>query len=243
MKRRTDPLVRTAIAAVLVLLLTAATGSEYDQRRHGGPRKIYLTFDADITPEMRHRLQAGEVPAWYSPGLVAYLEKQQAPVTLFVTGLFAEAYPELVKELGSNSHFSIQNHTYDHLAFQSDCYGLPWTSNFRLKKYEIQKTQQMIYALTGTSPRNLRHPGLCYSLFDQFVAWELGLKIRDAGLVSGDAFQADPRVIVDRVISGAEPGAVVIMHLGGPNAPATESAVREIVPRLKQAGYRFDVLR
>ena len=134
MKRRTDPLVRTAIAAVLVLLLTAATGFEYDQRRHGGPRKIYLTFDADITPEMRHRLQAGEVPAWYSPGLVAYLEKQQAPVTLFVTGLFAEAYPELVKELGSNSHFSIQNHTYDPFSLSKRLLRPALDEQFQAKK-------------------------------------------------------------------------------------------------------------
>jgi peptidoglycan-N-acetylglucosamine deacetylase len=243
MKRGTNPRVITATAAALMLLLTVAIRFEYGQRKHGGPRKIYLTFDADMTVDMRRRLQEGRVHAWYSPGLLAYLDEQQTPVTLFVTGLFAETYPELMKQLGSNARFSIQNHTYDHLAFQRGCYGLPSTSDPWLKKYEIQKTQAIIYALTGTSPRYLRYPGLCHSLFDQLVAWGFGLKTSNAGLVSGDAFQVDPGVIVDRVISRAEPEAVVIMHLGGPNAPASESAVREIVPKLRQAGYSFEVLR
>jgi peptidoglycan/xylan/chitin deacetylase (PgdA/CDA1 family) len=233
---------RVAIAtAALMLSLMSATWFEY--RRHTGRREIYLTFDADMTPFMRHRLRTGEVRAWYSPDLVAYLEEQQIQTTLFVTGMFAETYPELLKHLGSNPRFSIQNHTYDHSAFQSGCYGLPWISDSERKSHEIQKTQKIIYDLTGSSPTYLRHPGLCHSLFDQLSAWSVGLKTSDGGLVSGDAFQSDSRIIVERVISGVAPGAVVIMHLGGPNAPASEIAIKQIVPILRQSGYSFGILR
>lgn len=241
-ERGADPQVIT-VAVAFVLLFTLAIGFEYRPSRHTGPRRIYLTFDADLTPDMRQRLVEGTVRAWYSPGLVAYLEQQQTPATLFVTGLFAQTYPELVKELSRNRDFSIQNHTFDHIAFQRGCYGLPWTSDIRRKGYEIVKTQEIIYGLTGTRPTYLRHPGLCHSFFDQVVAWALGMKTSNAGLVSGDAFQNDPRIIVDQVMSHAEPEAVVIMHLGGPNAPSTEAAVKEIVPKLKQSGYSFAALR
>jgi hypothetical protein len=50
-------------------------------------------------------------------------------------------------------------------------------------------------------------------------------------------------MVVDQVISHAAPGEVVIMHLGGPNAPASDRALKEIVPILRESGYNFGILR
>jgi peptidoglycan/xylan/chitin deacetylase (PgdA/CDA1 family) len=62
-------------------------------------------------------------------------------------------------------------------------------------------------------------------------------------VVSGDAFQPNPDPIVQAVVDRVRPGSIVVMHLhGGPNAPATDEALRRIIPALKQKGYRFVTL-
>jgi peptidoglycan/xylan/chitin deacetylase (PgdA/CDA1 family) len=58
--------------------------------------------------------------------------------------------------------------------------------------------------------------------------------------VSGDAFNPDAAAIVQQTIAGAKPGGVIVMHLiGAPNAPATATALRQVIPALRARGFRF----
>jgi peptidoglycan/xylan/chitin deacetylase (PgdA/CDA1 family) len=59
-------------------------------------------------------------------------------------------------------------------------------------------------------------------------------------VISGDAFERDPAVIVRAVLGQVRPGSIVIAHcIGAPNAPATAAAMRVIIPALRARGYRF----
>jgi peptidoglycan/xylan/chitin deacetylase (PgdA/CDA1 family) len=45
--------------------------------------------------------------------------------------------------------------------------------------------------------------------------------------------------VARQVLDGVRPGSVVVLHCTRSAAPATERAVRKIVPELRERGYRF----
>jgi len=61
--------------------------------------------------------------------------------------------------------------------------------------------------------------------------------------IDTDDWQVPPASkIVARVIAGARPGAVVLMHDGGGNRSHTIAALPAIIKRLKAEGYIFVTL-
>jgi peptidoglycan-N-acetylglucosamine deacetylase len=202
---------------------------------------VYLTFDADMTPRMAAALRGAEVAGWYDPALIDLMEKERLPATVFVTGLFAETYPDLIRRLASDG-ISVQNHSYDHPAFAGRCYGLRPVRSGEERLAQIERTQDLLERLSGRRPRLFRFPGLCHSSEDTEWVAGMGLSVVDGDVVSGDAFSSEPREIVRRVMSGVRDGSIIVMHLGGPNAPSTAAAVRELIPLLRQKGFALGSL-
>ncbi len=200
---------------------------------------VYLTFDADMNKVIEKRLKSGKVSTWYSRNLVSYLEREHIPATIFVTGMFAELYPSLVRELAQTPGILIGNHTYDHAGFERPCYKMRILSSDQEKKDEIIKTQEILTPLIGYAPKYFRFPGLCDNPRDDQLVQSLGLVVADNGVVSGDAFSKNPKRIAHTVLRHVQDQSVVIMHLGGPNAPSTYIAMKKIVPTLEREGYVF----
>lgn len=205
-------------------------------------KTLYLTFDADMTQAMLARLRDGKVAAWYDPDLIAFLRKRRLPSTVFMTGLFAEAYPNLAKSLASDPLFSLQNHSYDHAAFEKPCYGLRTLASDAEKLAEIVKTQDVLAKIAGASPLFFRYPGLCRDAHDDELVARAGLTVADGDIISGDAFSKNPGAIASAIIRHAHGGGVVVLHLGGPNASSTLRALKAAVPKLEAAGYAFGLL-
>jgi len=205
-------------------------------------KSVYLTFDADMTPFMKKKLDDGTVSLYYSKEIVSYLESEKIPATIFVTGMFAEIYPDLIKETVKYPHIEIANHTYDHAGFQNSCYGLKKINTDAEKIQEMEKTQKILTELTGRAPKFFRHPGLCHNKNDDLLAQKIGLTVSDDGLTSGDAFNKSSKNIIKMVLNKVHDGSVIIMHLGGPNAPAIDVAIKGMVDKLKEDGYAFKVL-
>lgn len=203
-------------------------------------RIAYLTFDADMTPKMKRDMESGRVSKWYSPGIIEYLKENDIPATIFVTGMFAEAYPELVLDM-AQSGFSIQNHTYSHKAFTKNCYNLGYAETKEEKHFELQRTQEILTAISGKTPRYVRLPGLCTNAEAKQIMKEMGLMESNSGVVSDDAFQHSLDEVVQNVLKKVTDGKnIIILHAGGPNAIHTEAALKIIVPNLKKRGYRFE---
>jgi peptidoglycan/xylan/chitin deacetylase (PgdA/CDA1 family) len=201
---------------------------------------IYLTFDADMTPYMKDELLNGKIKEWYSPKIISYLKAEKIPASVFTTGMFAEVYPDLIKDLGSNPLFSIENHTYSHKSFSSPCYKPEPVTKHTEKVLEITKTQEIIKNLTGKEPKYVRLPGLCRTEQDETLIEKLGLIPSNVGIISGDVKQHDYRKIVNSVLHQAHSGDnIIIMHLGGPHAPSIEKALEIFIPELLKKGYIF----
>jgi len=57
-------------------------------------KKIALTFDACMTTGMLKRIASGKDQPLYNPAIVAFLKQEKIQATIFITGLWAEKYPE-----------------------------------------------------------------------------------------------------------------------------------------------------
>jgi peptidoglycan/xylan/chitin deacetylase (PgdA/CDA1 family) len=201
-------------------------------------KTIYLTFDMDMDEEMyRKALQAGQ--QWYDPAVFTYLTENKIPATFFVSGLFAIAYPDLMKSLASSSEFSFQNHSYDEASFTLHCYRLRTLSTIAQKISRIRMTENIIKDSTGQTATYFRFPGICTNARQNALVNSLGYTISNGTVISGDPFNANTASIVNAVLAHAKNGATIIMHVGGPNAPKSLAALEQIVPRLEAEGYRF----
>lgn len=200
---------------------------------------IALTFDLDMTPGMLADLRAGVVTSWVDTSALSYLQQTHTPATLFMTGMWAEVYPQLARQLAQSGQFEIANHSYSHPAFHHPCYGLGTTGPAG-NDWQVTHAQQTIEQITGVQPRFFRFPGGCYDPAAVGAVHRLGLQPVEWTVNSLDAFNHNPGQIVWLVTHRASAGGIVIMHLmGGPNAPETGTALRAIIPALVQRGFRF----
>nr|BFE70146.1 hypothetical protein GCM10020092_034470 [Actinoplanes digitatis] len=106
---------------------TPAGGAAAGALEHGprGPKRVALTFDADMTDAMIARLRRGAVTSYANLTLLGQLEQGEIPATFFVTGQWAEQYPQVMRRIAGNPRFEVANHSYEHAAFTAGCYTLP----------------------------------------------------------------------------------------------------------------------
>ena len=198
---------------------------------------VALTFDLDMNPQMAAAARAGAV--WINKDAVAYLESRKVHATLFMTGMWAEVYPALARELAGNANFEIGDHSYSHPAFHTPCYRLGGASRAEQAR-QIQAAQKAIEHATGVLPKYFRFPGGCYDRQALDLVHAAGLIPVQWNVNSIDAFNTYPQQIVATVLSDVKPGSIVVMHLHGrANAPSTGQALRLLVPELEKRGYRF----
>lgn len=229
------------IAAIFIARQTKAQTASASPVLSKDEKVIYLTFDADMTPHMKNELLTGKIKAWYDPAIISYLEDKKIPATIFVTGLFAEVYSKEIKQWSENG-LLIENHTYDHSAFRYPCFGLNVLRSDKEKRAEISKTQDIIFKLTGEIPKLFRYPGLCHNSADDKLVKDLGLTIDNGNLTAGDAFNKNSASIVKTILNKTKDRSVILMHLGGPNAPAADRALKQVIPLLQKKGFIFKAL-
>ncbi|WP_367320245.1 polysaccharide deacetylase family protein [Streptomyces sp. HUAS ZL42] len=200
-------------------------------------RTVALTFDADMTADQGARAAAGE--RFDNPGLIAALRALEVPATVFMTGRWAAEYPDQARSIGRDRLFEVANHSYSHYAFTPDCYGLPTLSAQRMRADVERAYTAFRRAGVPDAMPYFRFPGGCYDRTALRAISGAGVTAVQWDVVSGDAFATDADAVARQVLEGVKPGSVVVMHCTRSAAPATERAVRTIVPELRGRGYRF----
>ncbi|MET7653872.1 MULTISPECIES: polysaccharide deacetylase family protein [unclassified Streptomyces] len=200
-------------------------------------RTVALTFDADMTADQGARAAAGE--HFDNPGLIAALRALRVPATVFMTGRWAEEYPDQARSLGRDPRFEVANHSYSHHAFTDDCYGLPTVPEDRMRADVERAYRAFREAGVPDAMPYFRFPGGCYDRRALRAVSGLGVTAVQWDVVSGDAFATDADAVARQVLEGVRPGSVVVMHCTRSAAPTTERAVRSVVPELRRQGYRF----
>jgi peptidoglycan/xylan/chitin deacetylase (PgdA/CDA1 family) len=200
---------------------------------------VALTFDADMTPSMLRDLKSGKIASWFNENVIAILRRESVPATLFLTGLWIEAYTAATRDLSDDPLFELGNHSYSHGGFRSPCYGLSAIGKSN-ETAEVLKTDLLLRKHATTFRKYFRFPGLCFDAEDVKNVEAQGYTVIGGDVHGGDGFESNPTKIVQGVVSRVRPGSIVILHLhGGPNAPQTAFALSEIIAKLHARGFSF----
>ncbi|MGV9562327.1 polysaccharide deacetylase family protein [Streptomyces sp. NPDC003480] len=200
-------------------------------------KTVALTFDADMTADQGPRAADGE--HFDNPELIGTLRELKVPATLFMTGRWADQYPEEARDIGRDPLFEVANHSYSHYSFTDSCYGLPVLPESKMRA-DVERAFTAIRKAGVAHPMPyFRFPGGCYDNRALRALSPLGITAIQWDVVSGDAFATDAAAVARQVLRGVRPGSVVIMHCTQSAAPVTEPAVRTLVPELRKQGYRF----
>jgi peptidoglycan-N-acetylglucosamine deacetylase len=191
-----------------------------------GPRQgpaLALTFD--------------DGPSEGTPRILEVLARYNVPATFFQCGANVERLSEIARAVRAAGH-EIGNHSYTHplLCFRS--------ADFI--EMELSRTQQTIERHTGTRPVWFRAPfGVRWFGIGR-VLQRLELRAVMWTAIGYD-WKRKADAIVERMTAGASGGAILCLHDGRelsvrPEIGETVEAVRRLVPRLLEQGYKFETL-
>ncbi|MEU3727708.1 polysaccharide deacetylase family protein, partial [Streptomyces sp. NPDC031705] len=209
----------------------------FERARQRADKTVALTFDADMTSDQGPRAASGE--RFDNPELIDALRRLKVPSTVFMTGRWAEEYPDQARSIGTDPNFEIANHSYSHHAFTTPCYGLPALDGEAARADVERAFAAFRKAGAVNTVPYFRFPGGCYD--DRALRALSAARVTAVqwDVVSGDAFAKDPDAVVEQVLAGVKPGSVVVMHCTRSAAPVTGEAVQRIVPELRKRGFRF----
>lgn len=178
--------------------------------------------------------------------LINYLQKENIPATLFVTGRWIDEHFETFLSLSKEKNFEIENHGFDHKPCSIDGeseYGIHGTATVGDAFDEIEANARKIEALTHHKPKFYRSATAFIDEACAKMARKLNIQAISFQVLSGDAVPFTPaNEIEENVLKNVKPGAIIIMHMNHPQWNTFE-ALEKIVPKLKAAGYRFVQLK
>lgn len=207
-----------------------------------GPRskkQVALTFDADMTPQMKYDLESGSVASYFDWELINTLNETGTKSTLFLSGMWIESYLDEARELARNPLFELANHTYSHQGFEGTCFGLSPVDPAE-KHNELIKTQRLLKSITGVDNKLFRFPGGCYSQEDLKLLKYNNLLAIQWDAPGQDGFNNSVASIIANVLNNVRNGSIIVLHMNGyPNEPVTAQALPFIIATLKQQGYEF----
>lgn len=151
--------------------------------------------------------------------------------TLFLTGQYLQAGPDMVREMLRDGH-EIGNHSFSHPDFS--------TISVNEIKEELEKTAQTFEQLTGKSIGVwFRFPSGASSATAIQTVCQNGYQAVGWDTASRDWEEIPAEQIYNDVVNNAHPESIVVLHLGGKN---TASALKLIIPELRNRGYKLVTL-
>lgn len=179
-------------------------------------REIALTFD--------------DGPGPFTPQVLSVLEREGVPATFFEVGAEEQYFHASTSEIVARG-YAIGDHTESHAPM----------SKLSKRDQRAQLLQQVaaVARYGAPFPRLFRPP---YGLWSRST---LGLLRRYRMLMvlwtvdTSDYRQPGVSTIVHSAVSGARPGAIILLHDAGGDRAQTVAALPKIIGTLRHRGYRF----
>ena len=199
---------------------------------------IYSRCYADVGDEKVIALTFDDGP-WNGTGeLLDVLAENDAKATFFVVGNRVEnGGAETVQREAAEGH-QVATHTYDHAAGSGQSVNLSYMTKEEQRE-EISKGFQAIEDATGQTPSFvMRAPGgnfpteVWANVEDLIVAdirWD----------IDTHDWEKPGANAIEKQLLSATPGDVVLMHDGGGDRSQTIEALKNGLPKLKAAGWKF----
>jgi peptidoglycan/xylan/chitin deacetylase (PgdA/CDA1 family) len=188
---------------------------------------VITCFEA-TEPEVWLTIDDG--PGEDTHAILDLLDARGAKATFFCKGVLAEQHPELLRAMATRQ--SVGNHSYSHPS------GSFWALPPGRIRVEIERANEVMRAITGRTPRWFRAPVGMKNPFVHPLLSETKQPLIGWSARGFDTQSSDPAAIAARVLRGARPGAIVLMHQGLPHSVA---ALANVIDDLEARGYRFVV--
>jgi len=221
---------RVLIIAAAILFSVAVIYAERDNITvfsHQEPSAVYsvvtdrkavaLTFDiswGDKRPE---------------PIINILKEKGVTNATFFLSSPWAKTPPDIVRQIVEGG-FEIGSHGHKHVNYNE------------LPDEEIRRQIQTAHAIlteeTGRAPNLIRMPNGAFDKRVLRIANELGYTVIQWDTDSLDWKNPGVDTIINRVVSRAHPGDIILMHASD-SCKQTHEALPVIIDRLRAKGYEF----
>lgn len=166
-----------------------------------------------------------------TPGLLEELRAHGAKATFFVIGSYGEAHPQLLDSIRSEGH-ELANHLYtDRMSARlADAEFIN----------ELQRTDAII--------QPLECPKWCRPGSGIFTSRIVRLMQQNGyTAVAGTAWPVDlytnVRLTALHFLKNVRPGAILVLHDGGPKRANSVRVLSLLLPRLRDMGYRIVTLR
>ncbi|MEI6622600.1 MAG: polysaccharide deacetylase family protein [Actinomycetes bacterium] len=140
------------------------------------------------------------------PGTAALLDilaQHNAKATFFLIGQNAQNNPDAVHSIGTAGH-QIGNHTFTHVSLD--------VVSTTVAQEELQKTQDLLTAQTGTTPIFMRPPHTRDQPADAAVYASLGLTRVSTNLDNYDWSDISTQESIDRVLGPVKNGDIILSH-------------------------------
>src|SRR3569833_847586 len=98
---------------------------------------------------------------------------------------------------------------------------------------EVTAPIAALHPLPGRATRYFRFPGGCHDTAALTAIAPASVKVAGNDVINGDAFCDAADVIVDRTLTKDTGGSLIGMHLVGPNAPQTATALPRVLAGLR----------
>jgi peptidoglycan/xylan/chitin deacetylase (PgdA/CDA1 family) len=182
---------------------------------------VAITFDACATRSHHYT---------FDRRVFDIVKKEQIPTTIFVSGKWVEAHPEVMTELAADPMVEFGDHSYEH----------PHMSHLPVARIveEIDRTEAAL-ARYGKRSVAFRPPFGEWSSRLVYVVQNLQLPTVTWDVVSGDpSARTTTDGMVREVLGKARAGSIIIFHING-RGHKTADALPTIVRGLRERGFRF----
>lgn len=163
------------------------------------------------------------------PILEVLKEKEVKSATFFVSSVWSQSHPELVKKI-QDAGFEIGSHGHKH-----DNYSTLTDDEIRS---QISTADSIIAEVTGTKPNLIRLPNGDFDKRVLKIASELNYQVIQWDTDSMDWLSIGTDKIAERVITRAHPGDIILLHASD-SAKQTHLALPIIIDELRNKGYDF----
>lgn len=179
-------------------------------------RELALTFD--------------DGPGPYTPAILTILERENVPATFFEVGFEEQWFHASTSAIVAQGD-AIGDHTFTHPPMS----GLP----------AAQQSAQLLEQAGAIARYGAPFPRLFRPPYGVWNATTLRLLRRYRMLMvlwtvdTNDYRRPGVRAIVDAAVSGARPGAIILLHDAGGDRSQTIAALPKIIAALRRRGYGF----
>jgi peptidoglycan/xylan/chitin deacetylase (PgdA/CDA1 family) len=185
-----------------------------------GPRTIALTIDDGPSPI-------------YTPQILQILDRYHVTASFSMVGQSVTYNPGIARDVADAGHV-IVNHTWDHANLT-----LMEASQART---EIIRATDAIHAAVGQRPTIFRAPYGAWSRATlEYCATEKLMPL-DWSVDPRDWSQPGVSEIITNIMRNTQTGSIILEHDGGGDRSETVAALKTVIPRLLDKGYRFRAL-